>query len=102
MAAATSYLLRESTKGDRVIHHASVIAELGMKARIITIPPASCFARGDLVRQVIWRVVQDEIPQILPYAPHTEDGILARLGSFRHASKVFLSADLTCDRRVWT
>nr|UVX28919.1 MAG: RNA dependent RNA polymerase [Ustilaginoidea virens narnavirus 2] len=95
MASATSLLLRQSV-GERVVHHASVIAELGMKARIITIPPAALFARGDLVRQVIWRVVQDNIAQILPYAPHTEDAILARLGSYRHASKVFLSADLTC------
>jgi len=94
MVYATSSLLRDSV-GEKVVHHASCIAELGMKARIITIPPASCFSRGDLVRQSLWPVVKACIPQILPYAPHTEEAILQRLAGYRHASKVFLSADLT-------
>lgn len=92
---ATSKLLRDSV-GKRVVHKASVIAELGMKARIITLPPAHVFARGDLVRQIVWPALLSRIPQILPYAPHTEEGILRRLSAAAHDSKVWLSADLTC------
>jgi len=95
IAYATSYLLRLS-EGKRVVHHASVIADLGMKARIITIPPAAVFARGDLVRQVLWPAVLKRLPQCLPYAPATEESILRRLSGWLHESKIFLSADLTC------
>uniref|UniRef100_A0AAU7YB20 RNA-dependent RNA polymerase n=1 Tax=Exserohilum turcicum narnavirus 6 TaxID=3229038 RepID=A0AAU7YB20_9VIRU len=92
MAHATALLLR--TASGRVTHHASVIAELGMKARVITVPPAAVFAQGDLVRQVLWPALLARIPQILPYAPHTEEEILQRLSGFV-PGKVYLSADLT-------
>jgi hypothetical protein len=92
---ATKHVLTIS-EGVDVVHRASVITELGMKARIITVPPAHIFARGDLVRQVVWPAMLSRIPQILPYAPHTEDGILARLGSGLGGGGVFVSADLTC------
>jgi len=48
------------------------------------------------MRQILWPALLARVPQILPYAPHTEDGILARLERRIHASKIFLSADLTC------
>jgi hypothetical protein len=92
---ATAGLLRNS-EGSRVVHNASCIAELGMKARIITVPPAHVFARGDLVRQVLWPAIQARFPECLPYAPHTEDGILARLSGGLGGGQIFLSADLTC------
>uniref|UniRef100_A0AAU7YDX3 RNA-dependent RNA polymerase n=1 Tax=Exserohilum turcicum narnavirus 5 TaxID=3229037 RepID=A0AAU7YDX3_9VIRU len=94
-AYATGRLIRESV-GKRVVHEASVIAELGLKARIITKPPASLFAKGDLVRQILWPAILAKVPQILPYAPHTEEAILARLYRAAHPDKVWLSADLTC------
>jgi len=93
MGFATALMLRKAV-GVRVTHHASVIAELGMKARVITVPPASVFAQGDLVRQVLWPALLSRIPQILPYAPHTEDEILQRIGSWV-PGMVYLSADLT-------
>jgi len=37
----------------------------------------------------------ERIPQILPYAPHTEEESLSRVTSGFHSSKIFLSADLT-------
>jgi hypothetical protein len=39
--------------------------------------------------------MMERIPQILPYAPHTEDGILRSIMTGGHPSKIFLSADLT-------
>nr|UUW21005.1 MAG: RNA-dependent RNA polymerase [Plasmopara viticola lesion associated narnavirus 15] len=93
MGFATALMLRKAV-GVRVTHHASVIAELGMKARVITVPPAAVFAQGDLVRQVLWPALLSRIPQILPYAPHTEDEILARLDRWV-PGMVYLSADLT-------
>ncbi|QJT93746.1 RNA-dependent RNA polymerase [Erysiphe necator associated narnavirus 14] len=94
-ASSTAWLLR-SAEGKRVVHQASVIAELGMKARIITKPPASVFAQGDLARQVIWPRMLERIPQILPYAPHTEEESLKSVWGGFTDGKVFLSADLTC------
>lgn len=94
-ASATAWLLR-SSRDSRKVHHTRVIAELGMKARVITVAPAAVFAQGDLVRQIVWPRILERVPQILPYAPHTEEGILARVWSGYHESKVFLSADLTC------
>jgi hypothetical protein len=79
-----------------VVHHCSVITELGLKARVITIPPASVFAQGDLVRQVVWPRLLKRVPQILPYSPRTEEGILARVVEGFQPGRVFLSADLTC------
>nr|QIR30302.2 RNA-dependent RNA polymerase [Plasmopara viticola lesion associated narnavirus 23] len=93
LAFATAHLLR-SAVGKQVVHHASVVAELGMKARVLTLPPAAVFAQGDLVRQVLWPALVARIPQILPYAPHTEEAILQRLGGFV-PGRVYLSADLT-------
>nr|QIP68040.1 RNA-dependent RNA polymerase [Erysiphales narna-like virus 2] len=94
-ASATAWLLRREA-GARVCHRSTVIAELGMKARIITIPPAQIFAQGDLVRQVIWPRLLRRIPQIRPYAPHTEESALRRVARGFDASRIFLSADLTC------
>nr|UUW20995.1 MAG: RNA-dependent RNA polymerase [Guiyang narna-like virus 4] len=94
-ASSTAWLLRKA-EGARIVHEVSVIAELGMKARVITKPPAALFAEGDLVRQVVWPALLKSIPQILPYAPHTEEEALAKVYSGFTAGKVFLSADLTC------
>jgi hypothetical protein len=91
---ATMHLLSASV-GQRVVHRATAITELGMKARIITVPPAHLFAKGDLVRQVLWPALLSRIPQILPYAPHTEDSILRRLSGGLGSSHIFVSADLT-------
>jgi hypothetical protein len=79
-------------RDSRIVHNATGIGEQGDKCRIITVPPASLFASGDLVRQRIWPRVKQSDHRIFGN-DETAKSALAQMGLTR--GDLYVSADLT-------
>jgi hypothetical protein len=82
-----------------VTHKATVIAEQGYKARIITVPPSGVYTLGDMVRQKVWPSIMKGDKRVRPFIESVNDEMLVqdlKGGSLTLGpGEAFLSADLT-------
>nr|UYL94474.1 MAG: hypothetical protein [Hangzhou narna-like virus] len=81
-----------------VTHKATVIAEQGYKARIITVPPPGVYTLGDMCRQKIWPSVLKSDRRLRPFVESVGPGnVVNQIGSnlALGPGEAFLSADLT-------
>nr|QIR30303.1 RNA-dependent RNA polymerase [Plasmopara viticola lesion associated narnavirus 24] len=77
---------------DRVVHSATGIAEQGDKCRIITVPPASLFAAGDVCRQLTWSTIKQSDHRLFG-GDEPAKARASKMGLKR--GQVYVSADLT-------
>jgi len=77
---------------EAVVHTATGIPEQGDKCRVITVPPASLFAAGDVCRQLTWPAVKSTDRRLFDGSKDAKVA-LARMGLAR--GQVYVSADLT-------
>ncbi|QJT93763.1 RNA-dependent RNA polymerase [Erysiphe necator associated narnavirus 31] len=76
----------------KVVHSATAIGEQGDKCRVITVPPASLFAAGDLCRQRCWPAVKKSDSRLFG----ADTAAKAELSQMRlPGGSIYVSADLT-------
>jgi len=82
-----------------IVHNATVIAEQGCKARIITVPPAGIYTLGDMVRQKVWPAVLKADSRARPFIESVNDEMIVQDLENQNLSlrngEAYLSADLT-------
>jgi len=84
--------VRDAKDGVQFVHRATPIGEQGDKCRVITVPPASLFAAGDVCRQRTWPGVKRADPRLFA-GDEPAKAAAARIGLGK--GEVYVSADLT-------